>query len=439
MASSSTSPLDQFVPYIKGLIEKRITNQEIVRKLREKKGVMTTESSIRRLIGRNDELQAAARDRSLWYEANKYAEPEGVKETKDGLFVTFPVDTPVVDLEIEDILTRRNLSPDEWEVKQMIDNQWEANAGEGEKITLYQYKVWLAKKTPIKVVVPATIPPDIEAPKEPDFTEPVLAVVITDHQAPHIDESLHSLILRWLAANKPAVGVIGGDLMDNGYIGRHRDDPAWDTTTQQGIDGAFRVLYEYRNASLDTKWNLIKGNHDDRIRNEQLERNERLFGIKPAQYPDTPPEDQVYSFNHLLHLKKLGIDYVEPKTTYEFMQVALNDIIGVRHGHKVVKGGALKTAMELGHSIVVGHTHRQSIVKQTVWNSITMQWNVVTAIEAGCVCNIEGGLGFANAGCPDWQPGFATVTLFPDGQFYADLATYEQSGILRWRDQVYSV
>ncbi len=441
MATMTPSPLESFADYIESLIKERLTNREIVAKLRSEKNVMTTEASVRRLVGRHEKLAQAAVKRKLWYETKKYTQPEGVTIDGDEITIIYPVDTPVVDLEIEDILLRRNLDPNEWEVKQILDNQWEANAGEGEKITLYQFKIWMSKKTPVKMVFPAAVPFDIPAPKEPDLSAPILAVVISDHQAPHFNELLHELTLRFLRYNQPEIGVIGGDLMDLGDVSRHRDDPGWDTSTQECINSGFRILYDYRQASLDTKWSLIKGNHDDRIRNEILERSERLYGITPAQWPGEEPEEWVYSLNHLLNLRRLGVEYHEPKTTYEFQQIVLSDFLAVRHGHKASASSlsGLTTAVDLGHSVFTGHTHKQSINKRTVWNSITGKWEVITSIETGSMCEAIGGLGYAKAGVPDWQPGFATANIYPDGRFSVDLATYEQNGILRWRDQVYSI
>lgn len=448
--------MDDFQGEVEGWLREYKTNQEIADLLEAEFDYPTTETSVRRLIKRFPILGALAEIRRVTNEVKAMADPYQVKYiTEDEVEVTLPPEDatdytefkegdigrnkPTRLLTVEDVMARHKLNAEEWEAFDVLPNQWEGQVKGGFKITYNQFKFRLKRKVPVSVVFPAYVGPKIAAPKKPTHDKPELGVIITDHQAPHVNEELHELILRWINFNTPVFGVIGGDLQDHGYIGRHRDDPAWDTTAQECIDSAFDIIWDYRNADEDTEWSLIKGNHDDRIRNEQLERNERLYGIRAAQWPGDEPEEYVYSLNHLLHLKDLNVNYVEPKGTYEFEQIPITDILAVRHGHKVVKGGAMKTANELGHSVILGHTHRQSVTRQTIWNSITGRWNVVTAIEAGCACKIEGGLGFANAGCPDWQPGFATVTRFPDGNFSFDLATFEQAGILRWRDQVYKI
>lgn len=420
-------------------------NTEIADLFDEEFGLQTSEASIRRCIERNESLQEAAEERNTKHELLSRAEAPGLKHHENGtveatLPPNFEDGEKISHLKIADVMSRHGLDPEEWEAKRALPNVWEANAGEGRKLKLYQFKIWFEKKVPLKLIFPAKIGQvSFATPKPPDPTRPFLTVIPTDPQHPFADEGLEELFLRWLRENRPAQGIFGGDILDNGYISRHRDDPAWNATVQECIDAAGLSLERTRNACEETVWTLIKGNHDDRVRNEQLERNERLYGIRPAMLEGEDPQEPVYSLNNLIRLKDLGIRYYEPLGTYEFEQVPITDLIAVRHGHKTVKNGALKTAEELGHSVVLGHTHRQSINRKTVWNSITGRWKVITAIEAGVMAKIVGGLGYANGGCPDWQPGFATVTSWPDGGFSFDLATYEQHGVLRWRDQMYSL
>jgi hypothetical protein len=60
---------------------------------------------------------------------------------------------------------------------------------------------------------------------------------------------------------------------------------------------------------------------------------------------------------------------------------------------------------------------------------------VTQAVEAGCMCRIDGGLGYAVN--PSWQNGFSTAVVWPDGSHVIELATFVD-GALRWRDQRYS-
>lgn len=437
------SPLDKYVSTILLWIRERKSNVEIATLLSSSFGVETTESSVRRLIERHETLREADEERKIFRDLEAQAEAAGVKTLPNGdVEVTLPAndeDKPVSHLTIADVMDRHGLDPEEWQAKTALPNVWEANAGEGKKIKLYQFKVWFTRKVPISVIYPASVGPAIRTPKSIDRSKSLLAVVCGDPQNPFRLPELEELFQRWLAHNRPDVGVINGDLMNLAYIGRHRDNPTWDDRVQEAIQSSFDWIHGLVQASPDTAWSLRKGNHDDRIRNEQLERNERLYGVTAAQFPGDEPEEYVYSFNHLLHLKRLGVDYVETDNTYEFQHVALSDCISVRHGHLVGKDAPLKTVERLGHSVVLGHTHKQSISKRTLWNSISNTWKVVTAIEHGPMCQLEGGLGYANAGFPDWQPGWATIQLFPNGSFTADLATFSQHGEVVWRDQQFTL
>jgi hypothetical protein len=51
------------------------------------------------------------------------------------------------------------------------------------------------------------------------------------------------------------------------------------------------------------------------------------------------------------------------------------------------------------------------------------------------MCKIEGGLGYTVN--PDWQGGWATAVVWPDGSHQIEHATYVD-GVVRWRDQRYS-
>ncbi len=108
----------------------------------------------------------------------------------------------------------------------------------------------------------------------------------------------------------------------------------------------------------------------------------------------------------------------------------------MRHGWLARKGSgatALATLTYLGHSVIVGHTHRQALVYHTQ-HKIDGRVRIHCGIEAGTLAQVSGGLGYAVA--PDWQPGFCTVYLNPDGTFSPSLATYV-SGRLLWQGQAY--
>lgn len=457
--ASSTSPLDAYIGIIFNLLKENKTNEEIVAELKAL-GVETSEASVRRCIRRNQSLQDVAEVRRLNNEVKEAAEPFQVKfVTEDEVEITLPPEEqykefregdsgrnrPTRLLTVEDVMRRHKLDPEEWEAFDVLPNQWEGQIKGGAKITYNQFKFRLRRKVPIHVLVPATEPLSRTFKATPSSLdkeyEPVVTVVETDPQHPFVIEGLDRLAQDFISWLKPQRHIVGGDLMNLGYIGRHRDNPKWDDTVNEAKQAAFEYLYFRRCANEDMEMWIIPGNHDDRIRNEQLERNERLYGVTQAHYPGEESGPRVYSLSHLLRLDELDINYSEPDGTYEFEFVEITPQLAVRHGHKLnaSKTAPINTAMELGHSVVLGHSHSQSAVARTVWNKILNRWEIRWGIEAGCECEIEEGLGFNKAGAPDWQPGFVTVTSFPNGKFTFDFATYHQDGVLYWRDKRFTL
>ena len=168
-----------------------------------------------------------------------------------------------------------------------------------------------------------------------------------------------------------------------------------------------------------------------------------LYGLRRA---DTPKEfgEPVHGLPHLLRLDELGVNFVEPEGTYENAQVELSQKLAVRHGWIVRQGSgvsALKTLERTGYSIITGHTHRQSIVHHTIYE-IDRTPRVLLAAEAGCMCRIDSQADEEGRRFPaydvlaDWQPGFCTATIYPDGKFKVDLGTWV-NGVLLWQGQRY--
>jgi hypothetical protein len=57
-------------------------------------------------------------------------------------------------------------------------------------------------------------------------------------------------------------------------------------------------------------------------------------------------------------------------------------------------------------------------------------------VEIGTMARIQGGLGYVPGGNANWQQGFATARIWPDGFFSADLAKFV-GGSLVWANQRY--
>jgi hypothetical protein len=333
----------------------------------------------------------------------------------------------------DDLLTSRGLDPEEWVVTSVKVNEWDSPTGD----TLKQLTVNAKRRPESFNLQPAYEPDDYVHPErsEPELGQDgQLVVFVGDQQAPRHDPELHERFLEWLDINQPERGVLMGDTVDFPDISRHPQNPEWDATAQECINSAYLLLRDYVQASTDTHWTKLMGNHDERIRTRLLNHMTNLYGIRRADIPGEDEEAPVWCVSNLLRLKDLGIDFVVPNGGYEHAQVRVSQNLSARHGWLARKGSgasALSTLEHLGYSIVVGHTHRQSLVHKTT-HDIDDQLSTHAAAETGCMCKIQNGLGYTVA--PDWQNGFATAQVYEDGTFKIDLATYV-NGRLYWRDQ----
>jgi hypothetical protein len=237
-----------------------------------------------------------------------------------------------------------------------------------------------------------------------------------------------------------------GDTIDLPDISRHRLDPENTAIVNECIQSGYDVIRDYVTSSADTEWQMLEGNHDERLRNILLDKPSvrPLYGVKQA---DTAEEDgvPVLAVPHLLRLDELGVKHVSPQGAYDLGQINLGNKLAVRHGWIARQGSgvsALATLEHLGYSVIVGHTHRQSIIYKTT-HDIDGAITTLTAAEAGCMCRVNqqpnsDGRKWPNfTPLPDWQQGFSTVTLHPNGFFRIENATFV-NGSLLWRDQCYT-
>lgn len=406
----SESPLDlhrEFILKMKG-------DGESNRKIADELG--TSEKSVRRALKRF----------SRTGEVNVSIDKSGITiESNATRIVTDP----------EELMRELGVKPEEWDVDSVVVNRW-GDAGDPQ----YQLKARLIHKRNLDdLVLPAEIKPPVfrSKPPEPRKDEPHLAVILSDHHAPFFDERLHELTLRFLDVTKPEKGYHLGDLLDFPESSRHRHKPAFKASAKKCLDAGGNILYDLTSASIETSWEFVPGNHDFRIRNAIIDHNADLIGITPAKIPGIGPEKlrPVLSLYNLLHFDALGVEGAleDEADEYQYGQVLIAKNLAGKHGWLAKRGSgatALSTLQQLRYSVVVGHTHRQSIVHHSVptigGSSVTL-----TAAEAGCMCLTNKGLGYDPA--TDWQNGFLTAVVYPDGEFHLEPVTYDGKS-LYWRD-----
>lgn len=451
--SQSNSVLDdpQIAASVTRWVQGGETNASIVRKIDDIWDLTTSESSIKRFRARHG-LKVPGQTGGYTKIADNTAEA-----ATDPIVVDESLDVKAILTDPDTMLRQRGLDPEDWVITHMTPNMWDGpnsasarEAGGPAKITYYQTKFSCQHKRPpeLQIMAPRT---DGWRPPAPSTTgqqmiDGGLVVVVGDQQAPFQDNKLHELFLNWLSRNTPERAISLGDSVDFPDISRHQLDPENTATVNECLQAGYDLFRDYVEASPETWWTKMIGNHDERIRNLLLDKpkNNALYGIKR---PDTEYEigEDILGLEHAMRLDELGITVIDPKGKYDLAQVNITDKLAVRHGWIARKGSgasALGSLEHLGYSIIVGHTHRQAQVHHTK-HEMSGALRTITGVEAGCMCRVDqtpgddGRIWPNFTVTPDWQQGFATVQVWDDGSFSIDLAKYV-NGKLYWRDQRYS-
>jgi hypothetical protein len=442
------SPLDkpEVYQYLERLCQAGEFNRTIVRHLNNVFGIETSETSIRRWRKRHG--------MGIPGTQGAFTRIKG----DEAFCATEPTpDEPKDFSDIDAMLIERGLNPEDWYVDDIGVNNWDAQQAarldeDGNKFNpkqrMYQTKFRAKRKVPVIALAPPRTDGWIAPPRvaKRNSELPELVVIVGDQQAPYQDKKLHSLFCDWLEYNQPDHGVVLGDLADFPDISRHPRDPENHANAQECLQESYNILRDYVHSSADTTWEYLIGNHDERIRQYLLNNAPGLYPLSTVD-TDSGPGWEIHSMSNLMRLDELGVELVDPHGTYENAQVQLSKHLAVRHGWLARKGAgssALATLEQTGYSVIVGHTHRQSMVHKSMSEiDGTMRTNV--AVEAGCMCRIdkrgdfdEKGRRYPNygAGHPDWQNGFAVAQIHSDGKFQITLASYV-NGVLLYGDQRY--
>lgn len=336
--------------------------------------------------------------------------------------------------DIRALLRSRGIDPDEWFVRGGRVNEWGHNPETGGPYQQLRVDI----EPTLGIALPARTD-GWKAPKPVPRRRgrrPELVAFLGDHHAPHHDHELHRAAVQWLRDHQPDRIVIVGDLLDYDAVSRHPKNPAWATTLDECVDSGYAIVRAYRVACPDAKIVVLDGNHEDRLRRAVLANLPGAHGVRRARTDEDPDPQGVLTTPHLLRFDELHVGWADPGGgDYEHAQVKLNERLAARHGWISKRGAgasALATIEHLGFSCYIGHCHRQGIVESTS-HSIDGVPQTIIGVEVGTMARIRGGLGYASAGRPDWQQGFATATIWPDGHFLPELVTWA-GRTLSWRD-----
>lgn len=424
-----------------------LQNNQIVQRLRDTFGVETSEAAVRRATRRYGLKRQVA---STKPPGQSKPERPGVT-VKDGetVVISRPTTSKPSGLrDKETILRDANLDPAHFTLKLYTDNHWDGPSQEG-PVTYYQSKVHAIPKVDLDLIVPARIPGDYIAPKprrRMPADKPQLWVVAGDEQAIFHHVLLDELVNEFIAQERPHGYVGTGDLTDQNSVSRHKANAheRWNSPLQLDVNGGGRILRGRRMADEDMDIYWMPGNHDIRLGAQILAEIPAVHGLTAAQWDEMDEQKALMSLPNVLRLDELNINYVDPMGEYEHAQFKIGPHVAVRHGSRTGKNAALGTIDRLTHSVIIGHTHAQSIQHRTVWD-IERNYRIITAVETGALCDFEQvvrdgqrekGQGLGYAVDPNWVNGFTTVVLWPDGSHHIENAVFNGEH-LYWRGKRY--
>lgn len=241
---------------------------------------------------------------------------------------------------------------------------------------------------PLAVTIPKA------APRRTGST--VTALEWGDTHFPFHDPEVLAIVQAIAEDTQPDFLVHKGDLLDCRHLSRFDKNPARKESQQDEIDMAREHLATMRLASPSSRFVLLEGNHEDRLR-QALWRAEGtaavLTGLRVVQTAMTWPV--------LLGLDELRIEFIPYG---EQTKANLLPKFITKHGSLVRgKSGATASAEQAKYnkSGSSGHTHRLGVV----WHRDSNGSHVW--VETGCTCLLDP----EYCQDPDWQTGCVFLTF----------------------------
>lgn len=324
----------------------------------------------------------------------------------------------------ENLLRSHGLDVEKWQVVRVRANRYGREDDPNVQLRIDAEPI----EPPLTIPDPedyAPIPVRKRPKKDPDAPETVL--IVSDHHAPHHSRPFHRCLVEWLRDEFEAGAIdrieVNGDLLDasgpaGGGLTRHEIVPGsgYDASLNEGLDAAYRILRDYRDACPDpdaVRIVLKRGNHDERIEKALLSNGvSALYRVRPARQDDREEEIPALSLRRLLHCDLLGVEYLDEH--WERAESRINHRLTTVHGFTTSKTAGKVLLDSLSGSSLQGHTHRLSLLYRTTRHPDGPEVRV--AGEVGCAAEIEDGLGYGNP-AKDWQNAAMIAKVWPSGDF----------------------
>lgn len=218
--------------------------------------------------------------------------------------------------------------------------------------------------------------------------------VYGDVHIPYQDPDALAIMFDALSVYKPDHIIIAGDLLDCEEISTFpkRERPVKLVDELIAGEDHFKRL---RLIAPDARISYLEGNHERRFARYVGSRAPALLEVKDV------------SVDTLLNIKDYNIDFFP--STDRGISIDLGKIL-VGHWSRVSKHSAYTAKLILddyGKSHIQGHTHRLGTHFRTLAD------RTLVGYEGGCLCLLK----VKYMEFPNWQHGFHTITIAPDGIF----------------------
>lgn len=391
--------------------------EDVARALKMPDGLPVTGQALRSHLRRSDLMGEAANLRAAGGNAHGRSDQLGHGERE------LVIDDPAKMGTLRELLEENGISAQDWMPIRGVLNRW------GDPANYFrQVKVNIVPR--IGLLTPVRSdgwrpPPRAQAGK----VDEDLSALVGDDHCPWHDVAFNAAFCEWLREFKPAQAFHVGDLLHYERLSQYLRTPRFDAEARRTNQAGYDVMRSRVQASTGTRWTLVPGNHDDRLRKTVLLQVPELHALARVKRTDDEPDEwPVLSIPFLLRLDELGVDFPTEDEDWERHEADVAPgVIAVHAGATKRRSGqsAMAAIEESGISTYMGHVHRQGIV-----------WRRQPRRPAYFGCEIGlGGLMDQGYGkkVPDWHPGFATNSVV-DGFSRPELAVWTDEGRLIWRN-----
>jgi hypothetical protein len=340
---------------------------------------------------------------------------------------------PGADLSPDKLLRRVGLDPEQWVVTNVKarEGTWGSPDAPNEQLRL---------EVSVRPVQGMIRPPDLKdwkplpkpKPRKRKDTEPLRAVVISDHHAPRHEKSFHRLFVQWLRDHQPDHIHVNGDLLDLPSVSRHRTTDEFNHSVNECLRGGLAILRDYRDACPDARITYLKGNHEARLEHYQHDAAPEVKNVAPGggeTLDGTSDERPWHDLRRLLYLDELHIEFIPEQ--WEHAKIPLSRRLTSRHGFSTSPQAGKVMLDKLSGSTIQGHDHRLNMTLRTRHTGDPDDpLEVRLAMSGGCACEIPGGLGYVTGGEPDWANGAIAVDIYGDDDFYCSPMLYVPGRLL---------